>query len=79
MTVTEATSRAGEYLVAYRLEMAGIRTVHVNMSGHDLWCHTPSGRIISVQVKASASPATGLASRHKYEQQQLVAQALGLN
>jgi 2-oxoglutarate dehydrogenase E1 component len=29
--------------------------------------------------KASASPATGLASRHKYEQQQLVAQALGLN
>ncbi|MFO1204104.1 MAG: 2-oxoglutarate dehydrogenase E1 component [Tabrizicola sp.] len=27
---------------------------------------------------ASASPATGLASRHKYEQQQLVAQALGL-
>jgi 2-oxoglutarate dehydrogenase E1 component len=28
--------------------------------------------------KASASPATGLASRHKYEQQQLVAQALGL-
>ena len=57
MTVTEATSRAGEYLVAYRLEMAGIRTVHVNMSGPDLWCHTPSGRIISVQVKASASPA----------------------
>ena len=29
--------------------------------------------------KASASPATGLASRHKHEQQQLVAQALGLN
>ncbi|MFO1203240.1 MAG: 2-oxoglutarate dehydrogenase E1 component [Tabrizicola sp.] len=29
--------------------------------------------------KASASPATGLASRHKYEQQTLVAQALGLN
>jgi 2-oxoglutarate dehydrogenase E1 component len=29
--------------------------------------------------KASASPATGLASRHKHEQQTLVAQALGLN
>jgi len=29
--------------------------------------------------KPSASPATGLASRHKHEQQQLVAQALGLN
>jgi len=28
--------------------------------------------------KASASPATGLASRHKHEQQTLVAQALGL-
>ncbi len=28
--------------------------------------------------KASASPATGLASRHKLEQQTLVAQALGL-
>jgi 2-oxoglutarate dehydrogenase E1 component len=27
---------------------------------------------------ASASPATGLASRHKFEQQTLVAQALGL-
>ena len=29
--------------------------------------------------KASASPATGLASRHKHEQQTLVAQALGLS
>jgi 2-oxoglutarate dehydrogenase E1 component len=29
--------------------------------------------------KASASPATGLASRHKHEQETLVAQALGLN
>ncbi|MFN6924673.1 MAG: 2-oxoglutarate dehydrogenase E1 component [Tabrizicola sp.] len=29
--------------------------------------------------KASASPATGLASRHKQEQETLVAQALGLN
>jgi hypothetical protein len=57
MTTTEDTGRAGEYLVAYRLEVAGVRTVHVNLAGHDLWCHTPSGRLISVQVKASATPS----------------------
>jgi len=35
-------------------------------------------RMSYVGRKASASPATGLASRHKHEQQTLVAQALGL-
>ena len=35
-------------------------------------------RMSYVGRSASASPATGLASRHKYEQQTLVAQALGL-
>jgi 2-oxoglutarate dehydrogenase E1 component len=36
-------------------------------------------RMAYVGRKPSASPATGLASRHKHEQQTLVAQALGLN
>ena len=37
-----------------------------------------STRMAYAGRKASASPATGLASRHKHEQQTLVAQALGL-
>ena len=50
----EGIGRAGEYLCAYRLELAGVRVAHVDVSGHDLWCRTPSGRLVSVQVKATA-------------------------
>lgn len=52
----ESTGRAGEYLAAFHLEMAGMRTTHVNVIGQDLWVRTSSGRIVSVQVKASVKP-----------------------
>lgn len=53
---TESISRAGEYLVAHLLEARGIRVSRVDLSGHDLWCRTPSGRLVSVQVKSTLGP-----------------------
>ena len=53
------TSRGGEYLVAHVLETCGVRVIRVDLSGHDLWCRTPSGRIASVQVKSSSKARSG--------------------
>ena len=53
---TESISRAGEYLVAHLLEERGIRVSRVDLSSHDLWCRTPSGRLVSVQVKSTLGP-----------------------
>ena len=52
-------SRGGEYLVAHVLETCGVRVIRVDLSGHDLWCRTPSGRLATVQVKASAKARDG--------------------
>ena len=52
----ESVARGGEYLVAHALEACGVRVVRVDLSGHDLWCRTVSGRLVSVQVKASHRP-----------------------
>jgi hypothetical protein len=52
-------ARGGEYLVAHVLETCGVRVIRVDLSGHDLWCRTPSGRIVSVQVKSSGRPRDG--------------------
>ena len=46
--------RAGEYLAASIFEMQGITTVHVDVTGVDLWVETPSGRRVTVQVKAAS-------------------------
>ena len=32
-----------------------MRVVRVDLSGHDLWCRTGSGRLVSVQVKTCGS------------------------
>lgn len=47
--------RAGEFLVAHRLQMAGINVSHVAQE-FDLLCQMPSGRLISVEVKTCATP-----------------------
>lgn len=50
---TESIGRAGEYFAAYIFESRGIRTVRVDVYGQDLWVHTPTNRLLTVQVKAS--------------------------
>ena len=50
---TQALGRAGEYLAASIFEQHGIITTHVDVYGSDLWCKTPSGRMVSVQVKTT--------------------------
>ena len=52
----ETIGRAGEFLAAHVLETQDIRVTHANVSGHDLWCRTPTGRLVSVQVKTTSQP-----------------------
>ena len=66
-------SRGGEYLVAHVLETCGVRVIRVDLSGHDLWCRTGSGRLVTVQVKASAKPRdgqNGSTARYEYYDRQ---------
>jgi hypothetical protein len=49
----ESICRAGEFLVAHHLEMAGLRTVHADVVGQDLWVRTISNRMVTVQVKST--------------------------
>tara|TARA_B100000212_G_scaffold69943_1_gene49037 strand:+ start:4368 stop:4760 length:393 start_codon:yes stop_codon:yes gene_type:complete len=44
--------RAGEFFAAFILERFGIRTTHVDLPHDDLWCRTPNGDLVRVQVKA---------------------------
>lgn len=60
---SEYIGRAGEFLAACIFEVRGIRTVPVTMHGVDLWCETPSGRWVRVQVK-TASKAHKEANRY---------------
>ena len=66
-------SRGGEYLVTHVLETCGVRVIRVDLSGHDLWCRTPSNRLVTVQVKASARARdgrNGSASRYEFYDRQ---------
>jgi hypothetical protein len=49
-------ARMGEFLAAYLLESHGIEAVHVDRDQADLWVRTPSGRLMTVQVKAASRP-----------------------
>ena len=55
MTASRQTSvgRMGEFFVAYVFEKNGIEAHHVDLSGADLWCKLPSGKIVTVQVKTT--------------------------
>lgn len=49
------TGRAAEYLVCYKLEIAGIEAHHLN-STTDILAVLKSGRVIRLEVKASNNP-----------------------
>jgi hypothetical protein len=50
-----SVGRAGEFFASSILETYGIHTVHVEIPNDDLWCLSPSGEMLRVQVKATMS------------------------
>lgn len=40
----------------YQLERHGVQVAHVDRDEHDLWVRTPSGRMLTVQVKTARQP-----------------------
>jgi len=52
----QAIGRAGEFQAAAIFEQHGVVTTHVDVYGVDLWCETPSGRRVTIQVKAAQGP-----------------------
>lgn len=52
----QAVGRAGEFQAAAIFERHGVVTTHVDVHGVDLWCETPSGRRVTVQVKTAQAP-----------------------
>jgi len=63
----QSIGRAGEFQAAAIFERHGIVTTHVDIYGVDLWCQTPSGRRVSVQVKATQKPtASGQHTTPRY-------------
>lgn len=41
----------------YQLERRGVQAAHVDRDENDLWVRTPSGRMLTVQVKAASRPS----------------------
>lgn len=39
----------------YQLERRGVQVVHVDREEIDLWARTPSGRVLTIQVKAAST------------------------
>ena len=50
------TGLVGELLAMYQLERHGVQVAHVDRDEHDLWVRTPSGRMMTVQVKTATEP-----------------------
>lgn len=40
----------------YQLERHGVQAAHVDRDENDLWVRTPSGRMLTVQVKTACEP-----------------------
>ena len=59
----QAIGRAGEFQAASVFELHGVVTTHVDVSGVDLWCETPSGRRVTVQVKTTRGPKSYKSTR----------------
>jgi hypothetical protein len=66
MLTSTQVGRAGEFFSAFIFEMHGILSVHVDLTGIDLWCETPSGRRIGVQVKTASCPRIEGSGHRKY-------------
>ena len=66
----QAIGRAGEFQAAAVFEQHGVVTTHVDVYGVDLWCETPSGRRVTVQVKTAQGPqrtyGTHVSPRYHY-------------
>lgn len=41
----------------YQLERHGVQAVLIDRADHDLWVRTPSGRMLTVQVKTATAPS----------------------
>lgn len=63
---TSETGRCGELLAMYQLELRGIQASLVDRSENDLWARTPSGRMLTVQVKTATEPKLRGHERLKY-------------
>lgn len=50
------TGRLGELLAVYALEKAGVQAVRVDREEVDLWARTPTGRLLTLQVKTCSQP-----------------------
>lgn len=61
----QAIGRAGEFCAACQFELHGVVTTHVDVYGVDLWCETPSGRRVTVQVKATKGLAAVAEDSHR--------------
>jgi hypothetical protein len=66
MLTSTQVGRAGEFFSAFIFELHGILSVHVDLTGIDLWCETPSGRRVGVQVKTASCPRIEGSSHRKY-------------
>lgn len=60
------TGRLGELLAVYELEKRGIQVAHVDRDDVDLWVRTPTGRMKTVQVKATAAPISNGSTLQRY-------------
>lgn len=40
----------------YQLERHGVQAAHVDRDENDIWARTPSGRMLTVQVKTATEP-----------------------
>ena len=54
-TSSISVGRAGEFFASSVLELNGVHTVHVEIPDDDLWCLSPGGEMLRVQVKATMS------------------------
>jgi hypothetical protein len=66
MLTSTQVGRAGEFFSAFIFELHGILSVHVDLTGIDLWCETPSGRRVGVQVKTASAPRIECSGHRKY-------------
>ena len=66
MLTSTQVGRAGEFFSAFIFELHGILSVHVDLTGIDLWCETPSGRRVGVQVKTASCPRMEGSSHRKH-------------
>lgn len=56
ISASTKTGRLGEIIVGFHLEANGVQTAVVDREEIDLWVRTPTGRMLTVQVKTASKP-----------------------